>query len=319
MARSGPAPRALELYTIAPTMFSAGGRAVDTGAMAACAQWMVGQGIQDFLLTGSYGEFQSLTDDERVRVLRAVRAVDGVRAVMACAAHPATVATARLAGRLLAEGADEVMVAAPFAAEVSRAELLRHFRRLSRQVPGRIVIYNNPAFGRDLQPSELAQITSLPGIAAVKQGTASLPGLVESISAVHARSAGQVRVLAASDLTGVLGLLAGADGLTSTNSWAFPGAFRSVVASAAAGDWDSARQVAAALEPYVAAVRRLGQPRTVKAAMRLRGLPGTDAVRLPYRPLNGSERNLLRAALEECDKALALAGQIRQLEAGDRW
>lgn len=318
MVLSRPPPRTLELYTIAPTLFSAGARAVDAGAMAACAQWMVGQGIRDFLLTGSYGEFQSLTDDERVRVLRAVRAVDGVRAVMACAAHPATVATARLAERLLGEGADEVMVAAPFAAEVRRGEVLRHFRHLSRQLAGRIVIYNNPAFGMDLPPAELAEITSLAGIAAVKQGTGSLPGLAESIRAVHARSAGQVRVLAASDLTGVLGLLAGADGLTSTNSWAFPGAFRSVVAAAATGDWEGARQVAAALEPYFAAVRRMGQPRTVKAAMRLRGLPGTDAVRLPYWPLTRPERNLLRDALDKCDKALALAGQIRQLEAGDR-
>jgi len=318
MARSGSAARTLELYTIAPTLFGAGGRTIDTGAMAECAQWMAGQGIRDFLLTGSYGEFQSLTDDERVSVLRAVRAVDGVRTVMACAAHPATAATERLARRLLAEGADEVMVAAPFAAEVSRRELLWHFRRLTRQLPGRIVIYNNPAFGRDLQPAELSEITSLPGVAAVKQGTVSLPGLAESISAVHTRSGGQVRMLAASDLTGVLALLAGADGLTSTNSWAFPGAFRSIVAAAATGDWESARQVRTVLEPYVAVVRRLGQPRTVKAAMRLRGLPGTDAVRLPYRPLSGPERTLLQAALEESDKALALAGQTRQLEAGIR-
>ncbi|MGH3395990.1 MAG: dihydrodipicolinate synthase family protein [Streptosporangiaceae bacterium] len=311
----GPAYRALELYAIAPTLYGAGGRTVDVGAMAACAERMVGHGIRDFLLTGSYGEFQSLTDDERVHVLRAVRAVNGVRAVMACAAQPATAATAELAARLLGEGADEVMVAAPFAAEVRRDEILRHFRQLSRQLPGGIVVYNNPAFGMDLPPADLAEITSLPGIAAVKQGTASLPGLAESISAVHARSGDEVRMLAASDLTGVLGLLAGADGLTSTNCWAFPGAFRSLVGSAAAGDWESARQVAAALDPYFAVVRRLGQPRTVKAAMQARGLPGTRNVRLPYRPLKAPECALLRIALEECDKALAQVGEIQQPEA----
>jgi 4-hydroxy-tetrahydrodipicolinate synthase len=89
----------------------------------------------------------------------------------------------------------------------------------------------------------------------------------------------------------------------------FPQAIRNMVAAAAAGGWESARQIAAALEPYFAVARRLGQPRTVKAAMRLRGLPGTDAVRLPYQPLDASESNTLRAALSSCDSALAGLGQ----------
>ena len=85
-AENGPAAPALALYAIAPTLFSSDGERVDPAAMAAAAQWMVAEGIHDFLLTGSYGEFQSLTDDERVSVVRAVRSVTGVRTVMACAA-----------------------------------------------------------------------------------------------------------------------------------------------------------------------------------------------------------------------------------------
>jgi 4-hydroxy-tetrahydrodipicolinate synthase len=317
-AKNGEAARALALYAIAPTMFSSDGETVDAAAMAAATQWLVGEGIRDFLLTGSYGEFQSLTDDERVSVLRAVRSVAGVRTVMACAALPAAPATARLGERLLGEGADEVMVAAPLAAEVSPAEVFRHFEHLSQRLPGRIVIYNNPVFGIDLRPDDLAGITSLPGIVAVKQGTSSLSWLAESITAIRARSSGQVRVLAASDLSAMLGLLAGASGLTSTNSWVFPQAIRSIVAAAAAGEWESARQIAAALEPYFAVARRFGQPRTVKAAMRLRGLPGTDAVRVPYQPLDASEYNTLQAALGKCDDALTRLGHAQQQSAESR-
>jgi len=317
-AEDGAEARALALYAIAPTIFSPDGETVDAAAMAAAAQWMVGEGIHDFLLTGSYGEFQSLTDDERVSVLRAVRSVTGVRTVMACAALPAAPATARLGGRLLGEGADEVMVAAPLAAEVSQAEVFRHFEHLSQRLPGRIVIYNNPVFGIDLRPEDLAEITSLPGVVAVKQGTSSLSWLAQSIVAIQASSSGRVRVLAASDLTAVLGLLAGADGLTSTNSWAFPQAIRGIVAAAATGDWEIARQIAAALEPYFAVARRLGQPRTVKAAMRLRGLPGTDAVRVPYQPLDAAEYNTLRAALDKCEDALTRLGRGQQQSAESR-
>ena len=96
-------------------------------------------------------------------------------------------------------------------------------------------------------------------------------------------------------------LVAGADGVTSTNSWAFPQAMVELVSAAARSDWDHARSIAVALEPYFSLVRRLGQPRTVKAAMQLRGLPGTDDVRLPYLPLDDSERKALRSALADCD------------------
>ncbi len=304
----------LGLYAIAPTLFTAGGAAVDGNSMARAAEWMASQGVNDLLLTGSYGEFQSLTDEERVSVLRAVRAVTAVRSVMACAALPSTEATARLASRLFDEGANEVMVSAPLVAEVSTAEVFRHFEQLSQRLPGNLVVYNNPVFGIDLSPADLDVIASLPGIVAVKQGTSSLRGLAESIAAVHRGTAGMVRVLAASDVTAVLALVAGADGVTSTNSWAFPQAMVELVSAAARSDWDHARRIAVALEPYFSLVRRLGQPRTVKAAMQLRGLPGTDDVRLPYLPLDDSERKALRGALADCDSTLTevrLAGQGR--------
>jgi dihydrodipicolinate synthase/N-acetylneuraminate lyase len=308
--------RSFQLYAITPTLFARRGASVDHGAMAAITQWMVSEGISDFLLTGSYGEFQSLTDEERVTVLRAVRSVPGVRSVMACAALPSNTATASLAARLLGEGANTVMVAAPLAAEVSPADVLRHFEHLSQRLPGGLVIYNNPVFGRDLAPAELALIAALPGVTAVKQGTGSLPALVESVTAVHGASAGGVRLLVASDANGVPGLIAGADGLTSTNSWVFPQAMLSLVGAADRGDWEAARRVWAALGPYFAAVRRLGQPRAVKAAMRLRGLPGTEAIRLPYIPLDDSERSALLAVLEECDRALASICSGRYQPAG---
>ena len=318
VSKDGPASDSLALYAIAPTLFGSDGETVDVAAMAAAASWMVAQGIHDFLITGAYGEFQSLTDDERLIVLRAVRSVAGVRTVMACAALPAAPATARLGVRLLAEGADEVMVTVPFAAEVRPSEVFRHFEYLCQRLPGRVVIYNNPVFGIDLPPEDLAKITSLPGVVAVKQGTSSLSWLAESIGAIQASTSGRVRVLAASDLTAVLRLLAGADGLTSTNCWVFPQAIRGIIAAAAAGDWESARQTATALEPYFGVARCLGQPRTVKAAMRLRGLPGSDAVRLPYRLLDATESRMLRTALSTCEGALAELGHSRQHTAESR-
>lgn len=301
-------PRHLDLYAITPTLFTSGATGIDAGSLAYAAEWITGHGIRDLLLTGSYGEFQSLTDDERVTVLDAVRAVPGAGSVMACAAKPSTEATACLAARLLDHGADLVMVAPPLLAEIGDSEMFRHFEYLSDRFPRRLVVYNNPVFGTDLTAEALGRLAALPGVAAIKQGTASLAALAASIQAVRRGSDGATRVLIASDLTGIVGLLAGGAGLTSTNSWAFPHAVTQLVSAAAAADWERGRRVAGALEPYFALVRRLGQPRTVKAAMQLRGIPGTGELRLPYTPLDAPERAELQATVQQCDSALTEIG-----------
>src|SRR5487761_231764 len=164
---------ALDLYAIAPTIFADDRRSVDGSAMREAAAWMASHGIRDLLVTGSYGEFQSLTDDERLEVLRAVRAAPGVRSVMACAALPSTDATVRLGSRMADEGADFVMVAAPLAAEVTPDDVVRHFTTIAESLPLPLVVYNNPVFGMDLSPEQLARIVELPPYRAVKQGTQS--------------------------------------------------------------------------------------------------------------------------------------------------
>jgi 4-hydroxy-tetrahydrodipicolinate synthase len=234
-----------------------------------------------------------------------MRSVDGVGKLMCCAAQTSTDATARLGARLAAAGADIIMVAAPLAAEVTPTDVIRHFEYLASNSDLGIIVYNNPVFGRDLSPEDLRNIVALPQVVGVKQGTRSLPGFIESVVAVREASEGRGRVFAASDMTAASTLFAGADGLTSTNSWIFPDALRRIVESAEDGNFVAAAAIAETLEPYFSTVRTLGQPRSVKTAMQLRGFPVSDEVRLPYVTLDAAERETLRRTLEHCDASLA--------------
>lgn len=294
----------LSLYAIAPTIFSADGATVDAAAVADNAARLSDSGISDLLLTGSYGEFQSLTDDERIEVLRAVRAAGCARSIMACAALPSVAPTAALGRRMLDAGADMVMVSAPLVAEVDDGDILRHFEELDRRIGGPLVIYNNPVFGVDLSPTLLGTVAALPHVVGIKQGTRSLPGLVESISEVRRASAGKVRVFAASDITAHVSLTSGVDGLTSTNSWVFPSVFGAMVAMAENDDYRLLRACADALRPYLRIVQQFGQPRVVKAAMQLRGYRGSRAVRLPYVALGPEENRALQRALDDADEMI---------------
>lgn len=305
----------LTLFAIAPTLFCNGAKSVDGCSMADAAERLVRYGIQHFLLTGSYGEFQSLADRERVDVLQAISGVQGRGQLMCCAAKTSTLGTLRLGSRLVEAGADLIMVAPPIAAEVTSADVIRHFDAIAQELGGCVVVYNNPAFGTDLSLAELREISAIEGIVGLKQGTRSMPGFADSVAVVREASQGRVRVLAASDVTACMALSAGSSGLTSTNSWVFPEAIREIVTLIEKGQLSEALAIGAALEPYFRLVRELGQPRTVKAAMQLRGYPGEDSVRPPYIPLSPGERAGLRSNLEECDARLIGLGVGRRIEA----
>lgn len=292
----------LELYAIAPTMYRDDG-ALDAGAMATNVEWLADQGIDRFLLTGAYGELQSLDDDERVAIVEAVAATGRAASIMAGASHPATRATVRLAGRLFDAGADLVMVAPPMIAELTPADVDRHFDHLAEQLGGRLVVYNNPIFGIDLSAGDLARLATLGAYEAVKQGTTRLGQVVESVQAVRATGS-SMRILAAADLAAGATLAAGYDGLTSTNCWVFPNAFRGLVAAAGAGSLERMRAISDALAPYASVVRRFGQPRTVKAALLVRGGAGSRHVRLPYVGLGDDEVAELTKAIEATDERL---------------
>ena len=292
-------PDERQLYAILPTPFSQS-CAVDYGALRDHVVRLAEAGIPDVLLTGAYGEFQSLTDEERYEIVRSVASVAS-GTIMACAALPSTMHTVGLAHRLLEAGAHRIMVSPPLIAEVTDQEILRHFEVLSTSVDGPLVVYNNPIFGVDLDRALLAEIAEFPQIKALKQGSTRPDGIRVAIETLGARGR---QILAASDLKSVDALGQGADGLTSTNCSVFPTAFKLILESAGTRRHSLAEDLRKALDPYVEILRLLGQPRTVKAAMVLRGYEGSAQVRLPYIQLDTDERGLLQVALDRADEQL---------------
>lgn len=295
--------RATNFYAIAPTVFDDAGR-VDGAAIADNIARIAAHGVTGVLLTGSYGEFQVLRPDERVSVTDAVVRANPSAVVMAGAAALNGDDAIDIGARLLEVGAHQVMVSAPFAAELTDADLLAHFERIGDALKRDLIVYNNPVFGVDISSVVLQQVTRASAYTGVKQGTKSLASMVETIARVQAT--GQAQVLAAADLACAAAIGAGVGGVTSTNVWVFPEAFITLADPAVAPAPKA--MVLAALQPYATVVRTLGQPRVVKAAMVLRGYAGTAHVRAPYLPLDEIETKRLASALAETDDLLSAVG-----------
>lgn len=294
--------RVTHFYAIAPTAFDGAG-GVDGAAVADNVARIAAHGVTGVLLTGSYGEFQVLRPDERISVTDTVVRANPEAVVMSGAAALNGDDAIDIGARLLEVGAHQVMVSAPFAAELTDADLLVHFERIGDALKHDLIVYNNPVFGTDVSPAVLERVTRMPAYTGVKQGTKALAAMVETIARVQ--STGQGQVLAAADMVCAAAVGAGVGGVTSTNVWVFPEAFITLADPAVPPASKAA--VLAALQPYATLVRSLGQPRVVKAAMVLRGYAGTARVRAPYRPLDETETGQLASALAETDDLLAAA------------
>jgi len=156
------------------------------------------------------------------------------------------------------------------------------------------LVYNAPGIGITLQPPTLERLADIPGVVGVKQGDLS----VAAIDRIANRLAGRIRLFCASDLTFLGPMMAGFDGISSTNSCALPELILASYRAIEAGDAHRARDLHRLWYDVRALARRHGQPQLVKAAMNLRGFDGGH-VRPPLRDID-------EAALHELAEVMAM-------------
>lgn len=129
-------------------------------------------GIDTLLLMGSIGEFASLTQQERLQLIREARQLSPLTMV-------ANVSSTSIADMLeLAEAAwqndyDAVMVLPPYYYGQTPKQLLSYFRTLDKQLGGKWFAYNFPArTGCDLAPALIAELAAeLPNFIGIKDTT----------------------------------------------------------------------------------------------------------------------------------------------------
>ncbi|NUT03872.1 MAG: dihydrodipicolinate synthase family protein [Hamadaea sp.] len=157
--------------------------------------WLGANGCHGIVPNGSLGEYQTLTDEERARVVTAVvEAVpDNVSVVPGVGAYGGHQAR-RWAEQAAEVGADAVMSLPPNAYAASPAEVVAHYEQVAAAgLP--VVAYNNPFDTKvDLTPELLAELHGQGLIQAVKE----FSGDVRRVHRIHELAPG-LDVLAGAD------------------------------------------------------------------------------------------------------------------------
>lgn len=288
----------LSLHGILPptvTAFDAD-ESVDYEATAAHARFVVDGGCHGVVSLGTNGEFPLLTPDERRGVVEAVaEEIDDVP-VIAGVGAPSTHETVQFATHAESTGVDGVMVVTPYYYPLDSDAALRHYRRVTDAVDVPVYVYHIPSkTGNELSLSTLDLLSSLEGIAGVKDSSKDVPWLGQAIDANP-----DLTFLAGSDSLLFPGFEIGCSGAISAVANVFPELVVDLYEAYRAGDEDQAQRLQSRVYRVRSALKDGPYMAGVKTALSIRDVPfDVGGLRSPLGTMDESQRDRLATELHE--------------------
>ncbi|HZP54505.1 dihydrodipicolinate synthase family protein [Actinocrinis sp.] len=269
---------------------------VDYDAYAAHCAWLIEEGCDAVVPNGSLGEYQTLTAEERARVVQvAVSAAGGARVIPGVAAY-GSIEARRWAEQAAEAGAQAVMLLPPNAYRAEERAVRAHYAAVA-EVGLPIIAYNNPHDTKvDLTPELLAALHADGSIRAVKEFSGDVRRAYQI-----AELAPELDLLIGADDVLLELAIAGAKGWVAGYPNALPHSTVELFRAAAGGDLTTALPLYRQLHPLLRWDSRTEFVQAIKLSMDLAGRHG-GACRPPRVPLAPEQEAAVRAATE---KALA--------------
>jgi len=150
------------------TPFDADGN-VDFDGVATLANWLVENGNDGIVVTGTTGEASVLTDKEQVEVWRAVRGAVDVPVVAGSGTND-TAHAAELTAAAESAGMNGVLLVTPYYNRPSQAGIEAHFRAVAATTELPVILYDIPVrTGRKVATETLLRLVEdVPNVVAVK-------------------------------------------------------------------------------------------------------------------------------------------------------
>ena len=170
------------IFGVTVTPFTDDGAAVDEGALADLVDAMLGDGIDRIVVNGHAGEYLSMTEPERRRVVEVAGRRTIGRSRLYIVGVGGTVGEA-LAGaeHAAANGADAVMVHHPTHPFVSPEGLIGYLGAIAAAAPVPLVPYLKMPLAED----DLRRFADLPAVIAVKWGMNDVPAFAAAVAATR--------------------------------------------------------------------------------------------------------------------------------------
>lgn len=271
------------------TPFDASG-GIDFGAARRLARFLVDNGSNGLVVSGTTGESPTLDDSEKLALLAAVIDEVGEQATVICGTGSNdTRHSAELTAAAADVGADAALVVTPYYNKPNRAGIIGHFKAVAEAAPETpIVIYNIPSrVVINLPPDLLAELAEIETVVAVKQANNDELQQIEGLE-----------LLAGNDDAYLPTLQAGGAGGILVASHLVGPQMRQMWEAAEAGDLDRAAEIDSTLQNLYTAISVTTNPIPVKAGLEMLGVISAR-MRLPMVEANEEERAVVATALRD--------------------
>ncbi len=226
-------------------------------------------GIGAVVVCGTTGEAPTLSDAEKLEIIRRSKAFAGDQLCIIagtgsnCTSHAVTMSQAAAEA-----GADALLVVSPYYNKATSDGLYTHYLALSHSVDLPIILYNVPArTGLDIPVGVYQRLAKLPNILGVKEAG----GDVSKILKIRSTCPSDFFIWSGSDELTVPILSLGGVGVISVLSNLYPEQTNAMVRAALGGDFDTAASLQLEFLPLTEALFSEVNPIPVKAAMQLLG------------------------------------------------
>jgi 4-hydroxy-tetrahydrodipicolinate synthase len=274
------------------TPFDDEGR-VDIAGFRELASYLVDNGSDGVVVTGTTGESPTLTDDERFELYEAaVDEVGGRATVIAGTGTYNTAHSIHLTERAHELGVDGFLVITPYYNKPTPRGIVEHFRAIASVSDKPIVAYNIPArVVINIEPETMCELAEIPTVKAVKQANADLE---------QART-----ILAESDLDLYAGdddlilpfLELGGMGGVCVHTHIVGPQVKELIRRFREGDAEAAKRLEEETAPAIEILRVVTNPIAIKAALNMLGRD-VGGLRLPLVDADDTERAAIRGCLE---------------------
>ena len=281
------------VYPAVTTKFKETGE-LDIPAFIKNIEFQIESGVSGIIIGGSLGESSTLSNEEKVELVKSLQPYREQVPVIMNIAESSTVSAVEAAKQAEANGADGLMLLPPLLYKADADETVEYFKTVAEATSLPILLYNNPVdYKIEITVPMFEKLKDVKNIEAVKESTRDLTNITRLKNALGDR----FKILGGVDTLCLESLLLGGDGLVAGLVCAFPKETVVLYELAKAGKIDEALDLYRWFMPLFEMDIHAKLVQYIKLCEVYTGI-GTEYVRAPRKMISGAERESIITTIE---------------------
>jgi 4-hydroxy-tetrahydrodipicolinate synthase len=293
------------LLTAMVTPFKADG-SLDYEAAEKLAALLTADGSDGVVVSGTTGESPTLSDDEKIELIKAVKKAIPGKNVVAGTGSNDTHHSVKLSERAMKAGADALLAVVPYYNKPPQEGMYQHFKAISEVGP--TIMYNIQ--GRtavNMTATTTLRCAELPGIIGVKEASGDL----DQIGLVCAGKPAGFKVWSGDDSWTLPVLAVGGYGVICVVSHIAGRSMKKLIEAHAKGDLEITQEIHGGLLPVIRALMTTAaNPVPIKSVLNAMGF-AAGPFRLPLVPLNKDQLEAVMHTVREAGDLITFKAGVK--------